>query len=271
METRFRLKAIQSDNLHKINQSPILIGRSQQCEISIDSGLLSRHHASISIVDINTILLKDLGSTNGTFINSMRVLFPTILKHRDVITIGDEKFIFVDSDLTTNLSIVAYGFSKSRDYFDDDHSNKTVIQPRASEDSFSAIVNLKPRHTEESDSPTKVVLNALSKSPLDANLTPAVFIILSGSRRGGLIQLRLPFGAERKWVLGRGELSDVVIEDPAVSSLHARVSWENGNWEIVDNKSTNGVRLNDKKISRSLLFSGDVVSLGKMKLAFRVL
>src|SRR5690606_16138688 len=99
MQTKFRLKSLRSDQTHILDKASILIGRSVQCDIRVDSGLLSRHHASVLVVDAETVLLKDLESTNGTFVNTMRIARPTRLKHGDVITIGDEKFVFIDLEL----------------------------------------------------------------------------------------------------------------------------------------------------------------------------
>ena len=99
MQTKFRLKSLRSDQTHILDKASILIGRSSQCDIQVDSGLLSRHHASVLVVDAETVLLKDLESTNGTFVNTMRITRPARLRHGDVITIGDEKFVFIDLEL----------------------------------------------------------------------------------------------------------------------------------------------------------------------------
>ena len=49
-----------------------VIGRALNCEISIPEGGLSREHAEM-IVESNQLVVRDLGSSNGTFINGERV------------------------------------------------------------------------------------------------------------------------------------------------------------------------------------------------------
>jgi pSer/pThr/pTyr-binding forkhead associated (FHA) protein len=49
-----------------------IIGRASECDISLAAAHLSRRHAQIQIVE-GGLLVKDLGSANGTFINGQRV------------------------------------------------------------------------------------------------------------------------------------------------------------------------------------------------------
>ena len=70
-------------------------------------------------------------------------------------------------------------------------------------------------------------------------------------------------------ILGRAERADVVLADPAVSSEHARVSRVGRAWVISDLGSTNGTRLNDRRVDGDVpLALGDVVALGNVR--FRV-
>lgn len=272
MQSKFRLKCVNSNQFFNIEKSTMLIGRSSQCDISIDSGLLSRHHSSISILDENTAVLKDLDSTNGTFLNSMRVISPETLTHRDIITIGDEKFVFIGTDTVSDKSTFAYDFSEIANslYLDsrDDRTmfNSQNFNPFGEKGSINTVA---PKGVDSST--TQMVMKALSVKPLDAKVIPAVLIITSGSKTGTLIELKLPFAAEKQWALGRGDLCDVVIDDPTVSSMHAHIHWDDGRWEIIDNNSTNGISVNGKKVNKSLYSSGDVLAIGKVKMVFRVL
>jgi pSer/pThr/pTyr-binding forkhead associated (FHA) protein len=271
MQTKFRLKSLRSDQTHILDKASILIGRSSQCDIRVDSGLLSRHHASVLVVDAETVLLKDLESTNGTFVNTMRIARPTRLKHGDVITIGDEKFVFIDLELGEEQA--AYDVFESSQFPGlgaDGNSNRTMI-----ESSFFRIVSLPDIETgvkePAEDNNSQFMARALGKKPLDANRTPAVLLVKSGVKKGTLIELKLPIGVDREWSLGRSQLCDVVLEDPTVSNLHAVIRWENGYWEIQDNRSTNGISVNGKKVTRTVFENGDVIAIGNIKMIFRVL
>ena len=56
----------------ELDGEPIRIGREPDCQIAIDSELVSRRHALVKKIS-DRLALKDLGSTNGTFVNDNRV------------------------------------------------------------------------------------------------------------------------------------------------------------------------------------------------------
>ena len=80
----------------------LLVGRSEQNDIAIDSTFVSRHHLLIVRHGAATYLM-DLHSTNGTFINSERVSHK-ILVHGDVINLGHHRITFVDPSATSRRS-----------------------------------------------------------------------------------------------------------------------------------------------------------------------
>ena len=72
---------------------PITIGRAPDNSIAIDNVSISTHHARVEIQQ-GRLILSDLGSLNGTFVNAQRVKSAT-LKDGDVIAIGKHS-IYVD-------------------------------------------------------------------------------------------------------------------------------------------------------------------------------
>ena len=68
-----------------------LIGREQDCHLRPNSELISRHHCVFSI-DEFSVRLRDLGSTNGTFVNGSRIEAPVTLKSGDRISVGKLRF-----------------------------------------------------------------------------------------------------------------------------------------------------------------------------------
>jgi diguanylate cyclase (GGDEF)-like protein len=56
----------------RVGDDPVRIGRAEECEIVVTGDSVSRNHATILRV-ANTVLVRDLGSTNGTFVNDQRV------------------------------------------------------------------------------------------------------------------------------------------------------------------------------------------------------
>jgi hypothetical protein len=70
-------------------------------------------------------------------------------------------------------------------------------------------------------------------------------------------------------VLGRSRECDVVIEDENVSRRHAEVRPSGGAWIVRDLGSTNGVKVNGRKISGAQsLRQGDAIEMGVSRLTF---
>lgn len=68
------------------------IGRSLMCEIAIpDDVYASTIHAKV-FTDGNHMLIEDLHSTNGTYVNTERVVVPTRLSRGDVVQVGGTIF-----------------------------------------------------------------------------------------------------------------------------------------------------------------------------------
>src|ERR1051325_4268135 len=68
--------------------------------------------------------------------------------------------------------------------------------------------------------------------------------------------------------IGRLPDNTVVIDNPAVSSHHARIVYENGKFVLEDLKSTNGSYVNEQRVNRHTLENGDMVLIGKHKLVY---
>ena len=71
---------------YPINKAETSIGRESSCDIWIDDSLVSRKHAVIYLVE-DSVVVSDLSSTNGTFINDKKITQQTINK-LDTIKIG---------------------------------------------------------------------------------------------------------------------------------------------------------------------------------------
>jgi len=70
--------------------------------------------------------------------------------------------------------------------------------------------------------------------------------------------------------IGRTPDNDVVIDNLAVSRLHAVVEEEKGSYYVRDCDSLNGTVVNGERKTRHLLEDGDEVSIGKHTIVFRV-
>ena len=74
-------------------------------------------------------------------------------------------------------------------------------------------------------------------------------------------------------VLGRSRDCDVTVEDPNVSRHHAEVRPSGGSWTVRDLGSTNGVKVNGRRLDPARpqsLKPGDVLELGTARVTFDV-
>lgn len=72
------------------------------------------------------------------------------------------------------------------------------------------------------------------------------------------------------YTMGRHRNNDIVINDPKVSSFHARIDRTQDGFCLVDLKSRNGSYLNGKRIESALLRTADEIRLGTARLIYRV-
>ena len=84
---------------HPLTGDQIVVGRAVECDIVITSKRVSREHARVRR-DGWRVMLEDLGSTNGTFLNDERIMSSTALHDEDRIKVGDVILTFHDPDIT---------------------------------------------------------------------------------------------------------------------------------------------------------------------------
>ena len=86
-----------------------VIGRSRNCHIVIDDDLVSRKHAQLSLLTSSQLLLADLGSRNGVFVNGKRIgRERRVLNDNDIFTIGSEELhVFIHDSEQGRLTDLA--------------------------------------------------------------------------------------------------------------------------------------------------------------------
>ena len=71
---------------------------------------------------------------------------------------------------------------------------------------------------------------------------------------------------KKEIVIGRNAENDIVIENLAVSKMHARIVEQDGAYYIEDLNSTNGTYLNKIRITKKDLKNNDIIIVGKHSL-----
>jgi diguanylate cyclase (GGDEF)-like protein len=85
--------------MYKLQVADVFIGRATDAEIRVDDEGVSRKHARVSTTPNNQVILIDLGSTNGTYVNGMKVS-EQVLRDGDKVQIGSTtvlKFQYQDA------------------------------------------------------------------------------------------------------------------------------------------------------------------------------
>ncbi len=78
---------------YPLRGSSITIGRDVANQIQVHDTEVSRHHARIEVADDKTLRLTDLGSSNGTFVNSRKIT-SQVLRSGDRVQVGRTLMIF---------------------------------------------------------------------------------------------------------------------------------------------------------------------------------
>ena len=98
-DKRYSLAVIQGSGtgqIHQINKTRTIIGRTG-ADLNLDDAEASRQHAAVEILGENAIL-RDLGSTNGTFIELDRIQQHVLNNHMEF-RIGSHVLMFIVTDV----------------------------------------------------------------------------------------------------------------------------------------------------------------------------
>ncbi len=131
----FNRKTLQEINL---TEPKVLIGRSELCDVAIESRFVSKHHALLVRTD-DALHLLDLNSTNGTFVNSERIQ-SKVLRHDDVISVGNH-----------GIKLICPAYRTRPVVEEADLTETSVMQTLADRRKSAADANEKPAHGEASE------------------------------------------------------------------------------------------------------------------------
>jgi pSer/pThr/pTyr-binding forkhead associated (FHA) protein len=87
---------------------------------------------------------------------------------------------------------------------------------------------------------------------------------LKGPHRGELHTLK------PQSVIGKDPTCDIVFNDSFLSSRHATIRAQGGNF-VLEDHSTNGTFVNDKRVTRQELLDNDFVKFGQTLVKFKCL
>lgn len=272
-EVLFLLRAVDGDQEVTIDRE-LVMGRDTACDLVLDQGRASRKHARLS-PGPDGIVVEDLGSTNGTFVNGQKISEPTVLKEGDELLGGLARFTVVRQEPEDPEMTEAYSVDEALAQAEIPPSAATAPKARDAEPSESKAPPSWVLNNQQSVDGTAFIskdmlqdsmVNTDGKVQNPEDVEEPTLVGNSDPIMGLRFQL---IGEDKhKWEIGRSPNVDVMINDDSVSGAHAQILFENGRWKLVDLMSANGTYANGKKCLTGYLASGDVVRFGGVECAF---
>ena len=86
----------EKDGVVELGEGEVVIGRTPDCDIRLEVQNVSRKHARV-LFQNEEYLIEDLESTNGVFVNGIKVV-KCVLRNKDQIEIGGVKMVFNEGE-----------------------------------------------------------------------------------------------------------------------------------------------------------------------------
>lgn len=282
MTESFSARLVAEDGTEHRLEGEVRVGRSADCELTIEDSRVSRQHARL-IVDGEELALEDLGSANGTLVNGQRLVGRTVLANGDDLQFDKYRFRVVISGGSQAL------VDADRTVVSAPADDVTVVEmPAAAPVPQSAAApqaEAPPRPAAAADLPGSWVdsgtgehtqflsMDSLGESAGKASIERASdlahLIVVKDGGAGDVMELETTNGAEPDvWEIGREDSCEIMLDEPSVSARHAQLIHQEGRWRLVNLVSANGIFVNGEKRLTAYLADGDEVRLGKATLVF---
>lgn len=293
----FKLRSTNGNQEFSLNQPEILVGREVECQIALKSGHISRYHAKITLMP-QEVVVEDLRSTNGTFINGRRITSPQTAHLGDEIRFHELAFRLVSAEESSGQEDVTV-FQQALNDFDaipvqepaQDRPvsppapamKEPVQPPRPAEPSTPERAPVQTPQQEvaqplddDADSTRLLSLNDLNRLQGKAERSNASMDNGSGPR---LVVMTAPIRGKvhslistkkNAWLIGRGKECEFQLHDQTVSAQHARIRKLSDEWVLEACEGRNPIFVNNREVEFTTLNPGDVVRIGRMELIFRV-
>lgn len=259
----------------------IVAGREAGCDLVLEEGRCSRRHASLAPAP-GGILVTDLGSSNGTFINGNRI-------EKGIVKAGDELGFdtarykvegnapaVVQADAT-----ILVGSTPAAPAPVEKPAEKTPEKPAApakpvAESNANADAQKGAWWAPQDAGPEGTLLmapGAAAPAAVEGTQVMAALSVaepslvgISGSVKGQSFK----FIGDR-WKIGRDATEcNVVLDDAGVSAFHAQILNEGATWKLINLMSSNGSFVNGQRVQTAYLNSGDRLQFGATELIFNL-
>jgi pSer/pThr/pTyr-binding forkhead associated (FHA) protein len=241
-KTGGRLVCLTDGREYTVGEGSVTFGREAGADVVVAGHDVSRQHAEIRSEPEGYILIDT--SVNGTYVNGERMGKTRRLSRADVIRIGNDEFrYYADSPPP---------------------SPKSAPKMQAVEIPSSAPPAGASQRLSETMHGIRVAELQRQNTPPSPSAAPlASLLFRSGDMKGRRLPIKVPVVN-----IGRGDYNDVVISDPSVSTMHAKLQRREAIWILTDLGSTNGTFVEGEPLKGELPLSpgttirfGDVLAL----------
>lgn len=212
----------------------VVIGRDVGLEVTSDNPTVSRRHAELTF-DGTVWVLRDLDSTQGTYVDGRRVAMYTI-GGATALVVGDPR-----TGETLSLTVAA--------------NESTAMNRPASAPSSGP---------SGSASPGTVVVGGPERpgGRLQENQLNGATVVTGQTVNIECGGRTYSFEPGSTITVGRDEHCDVVVANPTVSRRHARLTYDSGGWTVVDEGSSSGMFIDGRRVDEAKLSGTTAVFLG---------
>ncbi|HEY5491485.1 MAG TPA: FHA domain-containing protein [Gemmatimonadaceae bacterium] len=254
-----RLVSLTDGREYAVPDDGITIGREVGNDIVIPSSEVSRKHAELVPMP-GGYLLTDR-STNGMFVNGVRVAQTQVLGRGDVLKLGPEEFRFyADTAKPAPVSPLP-GVVPA-----------PPVAPPVAPTPASLAAPTPPVSAEPVTAPAPARPAPVQPAVPEVRIEPAgrtplatLEIINEGPLKGTKFEIHSALTN-----VGRGAHNDVVLADESISDSHAKIQRRDGGWFIVDQGSTNGTYVGGRRVQGEQHVTGAPdVRFGGIKMTFR--
>jgi len=221
----------------------IIIGRDGSADVTVPLQAVSRHHAILTR-EGDGYVIEDMGSSNGTFVNSQKVAGPRPLRNGDQIRLG--KAVTLVYETPRNAAI------ESSD------DGATIAQP-IPEPSESAATAAR----QAPDVPASVMETSIGEEPMSAQFdaAPPEFVVAVAGEDPKTYTL-----TSQSLTIGRAETNDIVVPSQIVSGNHARLEKADGGYRVAKlPEAKNPILFEGRPLEGSrVLRHGDILRIGSL-------
>ena len=241
---------------HKFKKgASVAIGRHQDNDVIIEDSAVSGHHARIESVD-NRLVLIDLKSKNGTFVNE-QLISTHWMEHGDVVTIGGHSLVLDDSEGRTKPAA-------GRDQFDETlELNSTQHRQMLARSNPNKSINL-VKFWDQSQNRGKIrgIGPGIDEPGKKVQTADGVLTYISG----GSGQVALSSGIT---TIGKDPSSDIVVKGMLIDPTTATIRKEAGGYSLNYISGIAKPKVNEKIVRESILLKDrDIIEVGSVKLQF---